>query len=74
MINSKEDIRLGQVIVHILDSTVGMPVLSDRVLEYGSEIPQADLLIAEYEVDRHRYLALLKMNYKASYTHLTNFS
>lgn len=133
MINSKEDIRLGRVIVHILDSTVGMPVLSDRVLEYGSdfadfvkahifridtsdeirsctfdeessvyrkleewdpkdfveqskkiaeelfgimnqniEIPQADLLIAEYEVDKHRCLALLKMNYKASYTHLTN--
>ena len=36
MIANKEEIRVGQVIVHILDSTVGMPVLSDTVLDYGS--------------------------------------
>ncbi len=38
----KEDIRIKKVIVHILDSTVGMPVLSDTELEYGSEF--ADFL------------------------------
>ena len=32
MIADKEEIHIGQVIVHILDSTVGMPVLSDKVL------------------------------------------
>ena len=39
MIN-KEDIRIKNVIVHILDSTIGMPVLSDTELEYGSEIAE----------------------------------
>lgn len=33
----KEEIRIKKVIVHILDSTIGMPVLSDKELEYGSE-------------------------------------
>ena len=133
MIANKEEIRVGQVIVHILDSTVGMPVLSDTVLDYGSdfadfikahifktdnsddirrcvfeeesaiysylqewnsenfvdlskkiaeelftimnqniEIPQADLIIAEYELEKRKYLAILKMDYKSFYTHLTN--
>lgn len=39
---NKEDIRIKKVIIHILDSTIGMPVLSDTELEYGSEI--ADFL------------------------------
>ena len=133
MIANKEEIRVGQVIVHILDSTVGMPVLSDTVLDYGSdfadfikahifktdnsddirrcvfeeesaiysylqewnsenfvdlskiiaeevftimnqniEIPQADLMIAEYELEKRKYLAILKMDYKSFYTHMTN--
>ena len=38
----KEDIRIKRVIVHILDSTVGMPVLSDSELEFGSDL--ADFL------------------------------
>ncbi len=33
----KENIRIKKVIVHIMDSTIGMPVLSDAELEYGSE-------------------------------------
>lgn len=33
----KEEIRIIQMIVHILDSTIGMPVLSDSCLEYGSD-------------------------------------
>ncbi|MDE6846086.1 MAG: nucleoid-associated protein [Lachnospiraceae bacterium] len=37
---NKEDIRIKNVIVHILDSTIGMPVLSDTELEYGSEIAE----------------------------------
>ena len=33
----KEDIRLRQVIIHIMDSTMGMPVLSDQVIDFGSD-------------------------------------
>ena len=40
MVMVKEDIRIKKVIVHILDSTIGMPVLSDRELEYGSEFAE----------------------------------
>ncbi len=36
------DIRIKQAIVHILDSTLAMPVLSDTVLDYGSDL--ADFL------------------------------
>ncbi len=134
----KGEIRLRKVIVHILDSTVGMPVLSDTLLDYGSdfgdflrehiykiqstddkktcefhkeesevfqqilsfteagftdemfvevsrnvavhlyeimnkniEIPQADFVGALFEGETGRYLALLKMDYKTSYTHKT---
>ena len=34
---TKEEIRIKNIIVHILDATVGMPVLSDTELEYGSD-------------------------------------
>lgn len=130
---NKEDIRIKHVIVHILDSTIGMPVLSDTELEYGSEIaeflkehiakissgddakecrfykeesevyqmlnayadedfvtvskdiasmlyeimnsnidiPPADLMVVRFKEGEDEYLALLKMNYKALYTHRT---
>ena len=130
---NKEDIRIKHVIVHILDSTIGMPVLSDTELEYGSEIaeflkehiarissgddakecrfykeqsevyhildtyadedfvtvskdiatmlyeimnsnidiPAADLMVVRFKEGDDEYLALLKMNYKALYTHRT---
>lgn len=129
----KEDIHLQQVIIHIMDSTMGMPVLSDQALDHGSDfgdfmrahifrllesddmkkcsfdedsevaqileeyqaenfvpcsqklgellygvmnknidIPPADLLIAEYQVEQQPFLALLKMNYKTFYTHMTD--
>ena len=38
----KEEIRIKKAIVHILDSTIGMPVLSDAALDFGSEF--ADFL------------------------------
>ena len=38
----KEEIRIKKAIVHILDSTIGMPVLSDVELDFGSEF--ADFL------------------------------
>ena len=38
----KEEIRIKKAIVHILDSTIGMPVLSDAELDFGSEF--ADFL------------------------------
>lgn len=129
----KEDIRIKKVIVHILDSTIGMPVLSDVELDFGSEfadflkehiakissgddgktcrfykeesevykmlvqyqddffvdiskdmadflysimnsnidIPPADLIVVRFKYGEDEYLALLKMNYKALYTHRT---
>ena len=36
----KEDIRIRHVIVHILDSTVGLPVLSDSEIEFGSDFAE----------------------------------
>ncbi len=130
---NREDIRIKKVIIHILDSTIGMPVLSDTELEYGSEIadflkehiakissgddakecrfykeesevyhilnsygdedfvavskdiatmlyeimksnidiPPADLMAVRFKEGEDEYLALLKMNYKAFYTHRT---
>ncbi len=130
---NREDIRIKHVIVHILDPTIGMPVLSDTELEYGSEvaeflkehiariasgddakecrfyreesevyhileayadedfiavskeiasrlyeimqgnvdIPPADLMAVRFREGEDEYLALLKMNYKAHYTHRT---
>jgi len=38
----KEDIRIKKVIVHICDSTVGMPVLSEEEMDFGSDF--ADFL------------------------------
>lgn len=129
----KEEIRIKNIIVHIMDATVGMPVLSDFELEYGSDfgdfvrehiarltmgddtkkcefyqkesevyhwlkeyreedfvpvsqkianllyeimnsnvdIPSADLLVVRFRGQNQEYLALLKMNFKASYTHKT---
>lgn len=129
----KEDIRIEAVIVHICDSTVGMPVLSDTLIDFGSEfadflrehifkivsgddcktcsffkkeseiyklleqyeddrfvetskeianylyqimnsnidIPAGDLVIVRFRALEEQYMALLKMNYKESYTHRT---
>ena len=127
----KEEIRLRKMILHILDSTTGEPVLSDDCLEAGAElqefvrehiakifegddskkcefhkseseiynllndyddenfvpiskdiatflygimnanidIPSADLFVVRFTSDSLEYLAILKMNYKAMYTH-----
>lgn len=132
----KEDIRIKKVIVHILDSLTGLPVLSDTEIECGSdfadflrehiykvlncddckecrfyqkesevyqmvsqyqedffvdiskdlanylyeimnsniEIPSADLFVVRFKAGEGEYLAVLKMNYKESYTHRTNTS
>lgn len=37
---NKEDIRIKKMIVHIMDSSIGMPVLSDTELVYGSEVAE----------------------------------
>lgn len=129
----KEDISISAVIVHIVDASVGMPVLSDCRLEYGADfadflrnhiykiiggddckicqfykeqsevyqllesyadvrfveiskgiaqqlykvagsnpdIPPGDLVLVRFKVKDIEYLAVLKMNYKSSYTHKT---
>ena len=107
MLASKEEIKIQQAVVHILDSALGMPVLSDTLLDCGSDfsdflkshifkIDSSDeikncsfteessvfplveewnsenLLEVSQKIEQHSYLALLKMNYKTSYTHLTN--
>ncbi len=132
---NKGDIVIKNAIVHILDSSIGLPVLSDVELDYGSdladflkehifktlasddikkcsfmedeseiynmmneiklgdtdfiliskkiaenlyqimnsniEIPAADLFVVQFEVNTIRNIALLKMNFKESYTHTT---
>ena len=129
----KEEIRIKQLIVHILDPTIGMPVFSDTELAFGSEvadfvrehigrigggddarecrfyekesevfqllsayedenfiavsqeiagllfeimsanidIPPADLMVVRFREGEEEDLGLLKMNYKAQYTHRT---
>ena len=39
---TKGDIYIKDTVVHILDSSVGMPVLSDTLLQFGSDF--ADFL------------------------------
>lgn len=131
----KGDIRIRKAIVHILDAQVGMPVLSDNELDFGSDmsdfleehifktlhndeikkcrfieeesdvyrileeyrdektefvdmskemaqklysimnanidILSGDLFVILYEVNMVKSLAVLKMNFKDSYTHTT---
>lgn len=129
----KDDIIIRNAIVHILDSAVGMPVMSDTLLELGPDlndflrghiykiasgddikrcefdkeesfvyrclqnfdeadlvpvsqeicrylygimneninIPPADVMAVTYQTGSVMYLALLKMNYKETYVHLT---
>lgn len=131
----KDNIIIKNAIVHILDSTVGIPVLSDAPLDCGSDlcdffkahiakisesdeqkccefeedspvleyfrqfsseffvdfskvlaeslysimnaniaIPPADLAVVSFRCDGKDYMALLKLNYKSGYTHLTGSS
>ena len=128
------DIRIDRVIIHILDSSVGIPVLSDVEVEHGSDfndflrahisadcrgrctklfhfhegaeveawlssladgtadfvevsramaeklymimngnpaIPPADGVFVLYEQDHEMWLAILKLNYRSGYTHMT---
>lgn len=130
----KSEIQIKNAIVHIMDTSLGMPVLSDEELDFGSDfsdflkehiariyggdeykkchfeegaklqpliqavldeemdfigmskemckqlyeimqgnpdIPSADLMVVFYELHGFPFLALLKMNYKESYTHAT---
>ena len=38
------------------------------------DIPSADLMVARYDTGQQCGIALLKMNYKSSYTHMTNYT
>ena len=129
----KDDIILRKSIVHILDSGLGLPVLSDELLDTGIDlsefirthiarllngddlkkcyfqeetspvyellksydeeqfipfsktlasrlytimnenpaIPSADLVLSSFQKEGKPYLALLKMNYRDTYVHLT---
>ena len=130
----KEEIRIEKVIIHILDSMVGMPVLSDTEIDFGSDfadflkehiykissgddvrtcrfyenesevyqalqnynddefipfskqlaeslykimnsnvdIPSADLAIVRFRDRDEEYLAILKIDLRANYTHRTS--
>ena len=67
----KEEIRIKKVIVHILDSTVGLPVLSDKEIEFGSDF--ADFL-KEPELSPIAYAKQLENNKlrKRAYTTRNN--
>ena len=129
----RDEIIIRNAIMHILDSSIGMPVLSDALLELGPDlndflrghiykiassddlkqcefdddssmfyqfiknfnednliaisrdmagqlyqimsanidIKPADLLVVTYQYSSTKYLALLKMNYKECYVHMT---
>lgn len=129
----RDEIIIRNAIVHILDSSVGLPALSDTVLELGPDlndfirghifkiasgddvkhcyfdeetslvypllkdfneenlietskelasqlytimnqnidIPAADLLISTYQYQSELHLAILKLNYKETFVHLT---
>lgn len=128
----KDSIIIKKLIIHILDSTVGMPVLSDTELDFGPDlsdffkvhiekvsntddnkrcqftedsevlkclkqyngenfidfsralasglfeimysnptIPPADLAVIHFSHEGQDYIGLLKLNYKTSYTHMT---
>lgn len=129
----KDEILIRQAVIHILDSSIGMPILSEYQLELGPDlnemirgqiykvasgddmkkcvfnegesevfqmiqefseenmvecskrmseylytimqanvdIPSADLLFATYQVHSTVCLAILKLNYKESFMHLT---
>ena len=43
-----------------------------RIMNANVAIPSADLAIVTFQVAGQKYLALLKMNYKESYVHMTN--
>lgn len=134
---TKDEIIIRNAIIHILDSSVGMPVLSGHLLELSPdlndlirghiyriasgddlkncvfnteleeeelvvykllqsfdeqnmvsfsqdiasylytimnkniEIPAADFLVATYQVNSQPHLAMLKLNYKDSFVHMT---
>lgn len=40
-----------------------------RIMNDNIDIPAADLLLVLFEIESEKYLAILKMNYKRSYTH-----
>ena len=55
MLNSKDEIRISQAIVHIMDPGLGMPVLSDAVLDLGPDL--ADFLKAHiYRIGTSDYV------------------
>lgn len=128
-----DEFIIRNAIIHILDSTVGMPVLSDTILDLSPdlndflrehiykiassdeikkcqfdkeesfvykrlehfdennliemskeiaqylytimnqniEIPPADVIMVTYQIESTMYFAILKMNYKETYVHLT---
>ena len=57
------------------DLVAGSKRLTDelyRIMNANVAIPSADLAIVTFQVAGQKYLALLKMNYKESFVHMTN--
>lgn len=46
-------------------------LLFDRMMEFEN-VPAADLVVVTFQMHSKNYLAMLKMNYKANYTHTTH--
>lgn len=63
-----DDYKTGNF-VHVSKQLAGMLY---GIMEDNIDIPPADLIVAEFTIDQTSYLALLKLNYKGTYGHVTD--
>lgn len=57
---------------NMVDESKKMAELLYNIMNSNVTIPSADLAIITFQINGKKYLALLKMNYKESYVHMTN--
>ena len=57
---------------NMVEESKKMAELLYDIMNSNVSIPSADLAIISFQVNGDRYLAILKMNYKESYVHMTN--
>ena len=72
----KDDIIIRSAIMHILDSTVGMPVLADNVLEHGSDFLEFVFIIIITIGDFNDFsdLCALPFYYRKKWCHYDSFN
>ncbi len=57
---------------NMVEESKKMAELLYDIMNSNVSIPSADLAIISFQVNGDKYLAILKMNYKESYVHMTN--